>query len=88
MDIGARCQQCRGWGNMGGGRTFAYPGQSTPKQFCDLCHGAGRNDGQPPATPQGCPDLARYGVSENYLASLEYVDANPPKYPPPFGALN
>ena len=72
---------------MGGGRTFAYPGQSTPKQFCDLCHGDGRNDAQPCAAAYD-PDLAqiaRLGVRPEDIAAenlaRDWADAERDNHP-------
>ena len=45
MHIGARCKQCGGRGSFGGG-SFVY--RQSSYEPCDLCHGAGSNDGQPP----------------------------------------
>ena len=60
MDIGARCQQCKGLAVR-----------------CDLCHGTGRNDAQPPVMRPEYLDLPP-GVSPDAFAAesaaREYAD--------------
>ena len=88
MDIGARCQQCKGRGFIGNSPALI----DVTGQPCDRCHGTGHNDGQQPTGTHPYPELAALGVSADLIAmnnaAIEFAAQNPPKYPPPFGALN